>query len=173
MKKSSSPSKASAGPALRPKPVFSRPAPMRIKRILVPTDFSSHAHDALNYARTLAEQFNARLTLLHVFEPINLAYETVSAQMVECAQRAEDDARKLLTELQTAVKAAPGPATHTVFVTGRPAEKIVEMAAKLKQDLIVISTHGYTGLRHLFLGSVAERVLRHATCPVWVVRMAD
>ncbi len=173
MKKSSPATKASVGPALRAKPVFSRPASMRIKRILVPTDFSSHAHDALNYARSLAEQFDARLTLLHVFEPINLAYETVSAQMVECAQRAEDDARKLLTELQTTVKAAPGPAIHAVFVTGRPAEKIVEMAAKLKQDLIVISTHGYTGLRHLFLGSVAERVLRHATCPVWVVRMAD
>jgi universal stress protein A len=168
MKKSS----PARGIARGGKSPFGRPEAVEIKRILVPTDFSAHARDALDHARSLAATFNARLTLLHVFEPINLAYESVSAQMVECAQRAEDDARELLADLYAEVKAAPGPAAHAVFVTGRPEEKIVGMAKKLKQDLIVISTHGHTGLKHLFLGSVAERVLRHATCPVLVLRMA-
>ena len=168
MKRSSSP----RGSARGGRAGFGRPAPIQIKRILVPTDFSAHASDALDHARSLAEKFNARLTLLHVFEPINLAYESVSAQMVECAQRAEDDARELLADLYADLKEAPGPAVHSVFVTGRPEEKIVSMAKKLKQDLIVISTHGHTGLKHLFLGSVAERVLRHANCPVLVLRMS-
>src|SRR5215813_13533942 len=88
---------------------FGRPASIQIKRILVPTDFSAHARGALDHARSLAEKFNARLTLLHVFEPINLAYESVSAQMVECAQRAEDDARELLADLYADLKEAPGP----------------------------------------------------------------
>jgi nucleotide-binding universal stress UspA family protein len=167
--KKSSPSRSAARGG---KSSFGPPAPVQIKRILVPTDFSAHARDALQHARSLAEKFNARLTLLHVFEPINLAYESVSAQMVECAQRAEDDARELLADLYAELQEAPGPAVHAVFVTGRPEEKIVGMAKKLKQDLIVISTHGHTGLKHLFLGSVAERVLRHATCPVWILRMA-
>ena len=169
MKKSPS----SRGVARSGKPAFGRPASVQIKRILVPTDFSAHAHEALEHARSLAVKFGARLTLLHVFEPINLAYESVSAQMVECAQRAEDDARELLADLYAELKEAPGPAVHSVFVTGRPEDKIVGTAKKLKQDLIVISTHGHTGVKHLFLGSVAERVVRHATCPVLVMRMAD
>jgi nucleotide-binding universal stress UspA family protein len=172
MKKSSTSSSISRG-AARGKSPLGRPAPVQIKRILVPTDFSAHARDALDHARSLAGKFDARLTLLHVFEPINLAYESISAQMIDCAQRAEDDARELLADLYAELKDAPGPAVHAVFVTGRPEEKIVGMAKKLKQDLIVISTHGHTGLKHLFLGSVAERVLRLATCPVLVLRMAD
>lgn len=170
MKKPSRSSKSTVRRAPRPKTTFAKPGPVRIQRILVPTDFSNHARESLNMARSLAQQFGARLTLLHVFEAINLAYETVSAQMVECAQRAEDDGRNLLSDLHAQLKDSPGPAVDAVFAVGRPAEKIVEVAAKLKQDLIVISTHGYTGLRHLFLGSVAERVLRHAPCPVYVIR---
>lgn len=165
-----SPPQASAGPARLPKFTFSKPEPVRIERVLIPTDFSNHALDALNQGRSLALEFGARLTVLHVFETINLAYETVSAQMVECAQRAEDDARALLADIHEQLKAAPGPEVDAVFAIGRPSEKIVEVATNLKQDLIVISTHGYTGLKHLFLGSVAERVLRHATCPVYVHR---
>ncbi len=122
-----------SSPARSAKSSFGRPEAAQVKRILVPTDFSAHAHDALEHARSLAVKFGARLTILHVFEPIILAYDSVSAQMVECAQRAEDDARELLSDLYAELKEAPGPAVAFRLCDRAPREdKIVGMAKKLE-----------------------------------------
>lgn len=147
----------------------SLPGVMRVKSILVPLDFSSPSKKALDYAVTVAKQFKARLTLLHVVEPVGTPDFAASFPLVM-----EDD--KLIaaakTELERAVKEArvPRRIVEKILVRfGRSFHEITEAARTRKVDLIIISTHGYTGLKHALLGSTTERVVRHATCPVLVV----
>lgn len=146
------------------------PLPLRIKSILVPLDFSLPSKQALDYAVVVARQFKAKLTLLHVVEPVATADFAASFPLVM-----EDD--KLMAaaknELEGMLKAArvPRGIVEKVLVRfGRSFHEITEAARTRKADLIIISTHGYTGLKHALLGSTTERVVRHATCPVLVVR---
>ena len=148
----------------------SLPGVMRVKSILVPLDFSPSSKKALDYAVTVAKQFKARLTLLHVVEPVGTPDFAASFPLV-----VEDD--KLMStaknELDRVVKAAcvPRKIVEKILVRfGRSFHEITEAARTRKVDLIIISTHGYTGLKHALLGSTTERVVRHATCPVLVVR---
>jgi nucleotide-binding universal stress UspA family protein len=147
----------------------------RISRILVPTDFSATSDEALAHARRLAGQLNASLHLVHAFEdPFTTAafaaemYAPVPASMREellrqvqgqLAERLPDDDR---TRLRGTAE----------VVTGSPAKAIVEYAHTLGADLIVMGTHGRGGMAHLLLGSVAERVVRTAGCPVLTLREA-
>jgi nucleotide-binding universal stress UspA family protein len=145
----------------------------RIARIMVPTDFSAPADAALDYARDLARQFGASIDLVHVFDDPFTSGAFVGdgtvVMPVELREALETHAREQL-DVRHAVHAAALPGSSTTFLLGSPARRLVERAQEEKADLIVMGTHGRTGLGHLFLGSVAERVVRTAPCPVLTTR---
>jgi nucleotide-binding universal stress UspA family protein len=146
------------------------PLPFRVKSILVPLDFSPPSKKALDYAVTFARQFKAKLTLLHVVEPVATPDFAASFPLAMDDDKVMAAAKK---EMEGAVKAARGSRgiVEKVLVRfGRSFHEIAEAARTRKVDLIIISTHGYTGLKHALLGSTTERVVRHAPCPVLVVR---
>ena len=142
-----------------------------LKKILVPVDFSDYSKKALRYARPFAEQFGAEIILLHVVEPVVTpeSYYFVPPGLEEANVRRADSVRKRLTDLR---KDELGTEIRgdTVVQLGKPFHEIVKVAQVEQVDLIILTTHGYTGLKHVMLGSNAERVVRHAPCPVLVVR---
>jgi len=146
------------------------PSPFRLKRILVPIDFSDCSKKALQYALPLAKQHQAAITLLYVVPTTSYAageYGGIDYASLEADARASADktlAALVVDEIRGEVSA------DTVVCTGTPAPEIIEVAKRLPADMIIVSTHGRTGLKHVFLGSVAENVVRHAPCPVLVVR---
>jgi nucleotide-binding universal stress UspA family protein len=144
---------------------------LQLERILVPLDFSAHAMRALRYAAAFARQFGASLSLLHVMEPVvypaDFGYAPLPpSDLEETFQR---DARERLEAL-AAEQTAAGIAAQALLRVGKPYAEIAAAAREIPADLIVITTHGYAGLTHVLLGSTAERVVRHAPCPVFVVR---
>ena len=146
------------------------PLPLRIKSILVPVDFSPPSKKALDYAVAVARRFKAKLTLLHVVEPVAMRDFAASFPLAMENDELVATAKK---HLEKVVKAArlPRAILEKVLVRfGRSFHEIAEAARSRKVDLIIISTHGYTGLKHALLGSTTERVVRHAHCPVLVVR---
>ena len=142
-----------------------------IRKILVPTDFSAHSKDAQVWGAELAQRYDASITLVHVYQPISYAlpegYVMPSANLLADLEvslgRALDDAKKQL-------ESSPGLRVDTSLIQGVPFAEIVRFAREGAYDLIVLSTHGRTGLRHALLGSVAEKVVRKAPCPVLTVR---
>jgi len=146
---------------------------VRIQRILVPTDFSPTSDAALDYARDVAARFGATVHLLHVLEDpfVNgpLVSEAYVTETPGVRTTIIEDAKARLTHRLTA-RDREAFAAHEEVVFGRGAETIVEYAADRAIDLIVMGTHGRTGMAHLLLGSVAERVVRTAHCPVLTVR---
>ena len=149
---------------------------VKIQSILCPIDFSDCSGHALDYARDLAKLLGASLRLLHVYEdpistipfaiagtaglpttPVDLVNEARSHRLVEASRL-----QKLCTE--------HGVTTHVEEVEGLPAETIIKVAKDTHADLIVMGTHGRTGLSHLVVGSIAERVVRLSSCPVLTVR---
>ncbi len=155
----------------RPEGLERAPASLALKMILVPTDFSEASEKALRYAVRFGEQFGARITLVHVFEPIIYPAEMgyVPAEMQLDSDSLRENALKRVQEL--ANKHLQPPLRGTALVrSGSPFNEIATVARELQADLIIIATHGYSGLTHLLLGSTAERVVRHAPCPVLVVR---
>ena len=146
------------------------PLPFRIKSILVPLDFSPPSKKALDYAVTFARQFKARLTLLHVVEPVATPDFAASFPLAMENDKLMAAAKN---ELERAVKSAriPRGIVEKILVRfGRSFHEIADAARTRKVDLIIISTHGYTGLKHALLGSTTERVVRYAPCLVLVVR---
>lgn len=146
---------------------------MKIKRILCPTDFSAIAEKAVEYAVFLASSHNAELRLLHVVDHLHGFdnYLILSMTPHEIAERMEKDAYKNLTDIMNQIK-------DTVKIEkavrhGKASVQIIEMAKEMKADLIVMGSHGRTGLSHVIIGSVAEAVVRHGCCPVLVVRDID
>jgi nucleotide-binding universal stress UspA family protein len=146
-----------------------------LNRILVPVDFSAHSEKAIRYATTLANKFGAHLSLLHVIEDpfITGAWqaEAFIPNIPELLNDLIKAAEKRMAE-QKQKLAADGSVVETVVITGRPASAIVEQASAGTFDLIVMGTHGRTGLSHALLGSVAERVVQKAPCPVLTVHDA-
>jgi nucleotide-binding universal stress UspA family protein len=142
------------------------PVQLKIRHLLVPIDFSKLSEKALRYAVGIAGQFGAEITLMHVVEQVVTATDWVYPFTLADFPIARDTLTKKLGELakDTGVK------TNTVVHMGNPARQIVDTAREREVDLIVLSTHGYTGLKHALLGSVAEKVVRHAPCPVLTVR---
>jgi universal stress protein A len=144
-----------------------------IARILVPTDFSAPSNAALDYARTLAERFGASLHLLHVVEDpfINGALGTeiyIGASDAVRDSLIEEAAARL--EAVVAEWTREGLRVTSEILMGHPAKAIRDVAEQRQDDLIVMGTHGRSGMAHLLLGSVAEKVLRHAPCPVLTVK---
>jgi universal stress protein A len=143
-----------------------------VRRILVPTDFSDNSARAVRYAAELADKFQAELVLLHVVQ--DLALVLPDAVMPTPLPTADLD--QLMESAKAGLRAQIGalnldrlnPRAEVRF--GSPAGEIDAAAKDLGADLICVSTHGRTGLAHLLLGSVAEKIVRHAPCPVLVVR---
>ena len=146
---------------------------MPISHVLVPTDFSPYAEQALDYAIRLARTLKARLTVLHVIQPVLLAGVDMGVALpAPYLQEVEAAVQSSMDEALARVTAAGLPGEHVVLY-GVPFQEIVEVAKARQVDLIVMGTHGRTGLMHVLLGSVAEKVVRLAPCPVLVVRQAD
>ena len=145
------------------------PLPLKVQRILVPVDFSQTSLQALQYAVGLSEQFGGRLTLVHVIEPVATPDFAYYPLMME-PEKAIKAAQAQLEALSLQKTMPHGVVEKTLVRHGVPYVEITDAARTLKMDLIVITTHGYTGLKHVFLGSTAERIVRHAPCPVLTVR---
>jgi nucleotide-binding universal stress UspA family protein len=146
---------------------------MTLKRVLVPTDFGEAAGTALSYGRALASAFGATLDVLHVTQDMfasSLGVEMANGPVVLDVQREVDAfARKELEQLVG--NAGGGPPTKTVILTSNgPAALIVQYAKNQQIDLIVMGTHGRKAVEHFLMGSVAEKVVRTAPCPVLTVR---
>ena len=145
-------------------------SPFRLKRILVPIDFSDCAKKALQYAIPLAKEHEAALTVLHVVQtPPYIAgeYGVVDCASLQAEMRVTGE-NQLCALVRDEVRGEVS--ANTLVRGGYPTGEIIDVAKSLPADLIVISTHGRTGLKHVLLGSVAEHVVRHAPCPVLVVR---
>jgi nucleotide-binding universal stress UspA family protein len=138
---------------------------MQIQHILVPMDFSPDAEQALEQAVALAQQFQARITLLHAIHlPVTteVALTAYLSEMEASAQRGMETYQKRVADA--------GLPVETLVLVGVPYRRIIDTAADESADLIVMGTHGRTGVQHWMLGSVAERVVRLAPCPVLVTR---
>jgi nucleotide-binding universal stress UspA family protein len=142
-----------------------------VKKILVPIDFSDYSKSALKYAVNFAKKFNAELYLIYVVEPIiyppdfsmgQIAIPTLDLGM---DKRAFEELNKL------AEKEIPKELiANTIVKTGKPFIEIIESAEEENIDLIIIATHGHTGMEHILFGSTAEKVVRKAPCPVLTLR---
>ena len=145
---------------------------MIVQHVLVPIDFSTTADRALEYAIALAQQLQARLTLLHVLDLTPVTMEEMTAGVAATyLDDLETDAQHLLQASRERVQRA-GLQGESLLVQGTPTQTIVDTAGEQGVDLILMGTHGRTGLAHVFLGSVAEHVVRQGPCPVLVVRRA-
>jgi universal stress protein A len=145
----------------------------KIQKILVPTDFSPVSPHVIQYAGELAQTFGASLLVVHVVPPS--AYPMINVAGMghfpnlreEIRKRCEHEMAELLAKTHPDVQ----PTSH--IVEGVPFAEILSCAKAENVDLIVMATHGHTGLKHLVLGSTAERVVRMATCPVLTVRTTE
>ena len=155
--------------------LFSRPSlkeeanSLTIRRVLVPVDFSKPSLSAIEAALPLVQQFKAELHLMHVFAPdyplSSMAAIPLIVPELEVRQRVRRKLRELAKRYSVSLHRQ-----NVHALKGSPFEEICRLARDWKIDLIVIATRGNTGLKHLVLGSTAERVVRHSPCPVLVVR---
>jgi nucleotide-binding universal stress UspA family protein len=143
----------------------------KIQRILVPYDFGEPAEAALAYALALVEKLGARVTLLHVYEVPTYGYAEMMAVAVEFAAEIQ---RRAVESLEKIARQARRPSVEldTKVERGHAWMTIVDAAEQLPADLIVMGTHGRKGMPRLFLGSVAEKVVRSGPCPVLTVHAA-
>jgi nucleotide-binding universal stress UspA family protein len=139
----------------------------RIQTILHPTDFSPPAGHAFEVACALARDHGARLVLLHVKPPPQVLFGKMGPVVVE-----PPDLRRTLQEQLDRLRPAESPLhVERRLAEGDAAAEIVKTAREVGSELVVMGTHGRTGLRRLLLGSVAEQVLRRAPCPVLTLRL--
>jgi nucleotide-binding universal stress UspA family protein len=147
---------------------------MDVKTILVPTDFSADAEKALSTATELAKLFGARIVVLHAYH-VDIPVVSSMAGGYALPQRFYEDLRSQATA--QVEKLAKGAAAEGIEATGIALQEpaavaIAAQAESLPADLIVMGTRGLTGLKHVVLGSVAERVVRTAPCPVLTLKAA-
>ena len=146
---------------------------MQIRSILLPTDFSECGNFALSYAASLARTFGASILCLHVIEPMvpTVGYSgmTEPLPLADISDQLEDSAERELPKIAECEECA-GLDVEELIVHGEAASEIVRVAKDRKVDLIVVSSHGRTGLGRILFGSTAEAVVRHASCPVLVVK---
>lgn len=145
---------------------------LTIRRILVPTDFSDNSAPAVRYAAELADKFQAELVLLHVVQDLALVLPDAVMPTPLATPNLDDMIAAAKTGISNQVAALDIARMNPKgeVRVGSPATEIVSAATDLNADLLCVSTHGRTGLAHFLLGSVAERIVRHAPCPVLVVR---
>lgn len=149
-----------------------------IKTILLPTDGSDCSAKAMAYALSFAKQYGGRVVALHVVdqrweEQTRVVFAEVGQDLTQRIREGyEEEARRILREVTDAAHNAGVPA-ETKVLTGIPSEDIIRVARELPADLIIMGTHGRAGMSHLLLGSVAEKVVRRAPCPVLTVRQEE
>ncbi len=142
-----------------------------LKKILVPQDFSDYSLHAMRYAVTFAQLFKSELVVLHIVEPIvypadfSFGQVSIPAMEEEIRKHSEEQLNELVEkEIPDEIRATP------IIRMGKPFIEIVEVAKIENADLIVISSHGRTGMDHVLFGSTADKVVRKAPCPVLTIR---
>lgn len=148
-----------------------KPLPFHLRRILVPVDFSDTARKALLYAVPSAMAFDAEVQVVHVVQPYTVPAEVgyMPPELTASPQELVNSAREELNKL-CAREIGARARFQVQAREGVPWPEVIAAARETNADLIILATHGWTGLKHGLLGSVAERVVRHAPCPVLVVR---
>lgn len=143
----------------------------KIKNILLPTDFSKISLSAAEYAVVLAEHFGAKIHLLHVLDktPPILAIRALDLSKEKIIESIEKDAKMSLQECLAKINHNKDIEIHLVIRKGVDYEEIIKFAKDKKIDVIVIATHGRTGILHTLMGSVAEKVVRYSKTPVLVI----
>lgn len=139
----------------------------------MPMDFSKFSERALKYAVQMANEFKAQLVLVHVVEAFPIDYMLGIKSAEEANQWQVEQSEKRLQEVCGKLTREDSVAASGSVKFGKPFQEIVHFASEHQIDLIIIATHGYTGLKHIQLGSTAEMVVRHATCPVLVLPNPD
>lgn len=143
----------------------------QIKKILVPIDFSDYSKNAFKYATQFAKQFNAKIYLIYVVEPMiypadfSMGQVAIPSTDIDLHSRAEEELKKLSKDIVNG-----NSRVEILIKTGKPFIEIIEAASANDIDLIIIATHGHTGVEHLLFGSTAEKVVRKAPCPVLTLR---
>jgi nucleotide-binding universal stress UspA family protein len=142
-----------------------------INKVLVPIDFSDYSKSALRYAVNFAKSFNAEIILVYVVEPVIYPPDFSMGQIAmpsintEWDERAKEELQKLAKSEIIGVNNV-----KTIIKTGKPFVEIIETAKEENADLIIIATHGHSGVEHILFGSTAEKVVRKAPCPVLTLR---
>lgn len=144
---------------------------MKLNKILVPIDFSDYSKNALKYAVNFAKLFNAEILLIYVVEPViyppdfSMGQIAIPTVTTEFDDRAKEELNKLAkNEIPQQLKVS------IIIRTGKPFVEIIETASEADVDLIIIATHGHSGVEHILFGSTAEKVVRKAPCPVLTLR---
>ncbi len=140
-----------------------------INRILCPVDLSDVSRHAIEHAAVLARWYQARITALHVRNPVVIPSADFTAVGPVRFPLTEDEIEEARAQVVACLEPARGLDTDVIVEHGQPVDRILERATALPADLIVIGTHGAGGFQHLVLGSITEKVLRKATCPVLTV----
>ena len=150
------------------------PAPLQIRRILVPVDFSACAINALHYAAGFAEALGGSLILLHVVEPVagGEHYAVAPPTVDQTSEHLLESGRDRLAAVCQKLIGTRVP-TETLARIGHAPSEIADTAKALGADLIVMGTHGHSGAAQVSLGGTAERVVHHAPCPVLTVRHSE
>lgn len=141
-------------------------------KILTAIDFSENSELAFDYAVTMATQFNSELTIMHVInEPVDLrGFYVPHISFEQLEKEIEEGAAKMM-ETFCSTKLGAFTNYKSVLVSGIPYEEITRKAEEIGASLIILGTHGRTGLDHILFGSTAERVVRSAACPVMTIRL--
>jgi nucleotide-binding universal stress UspA family protein len=145
-----------------------------VDSILVPTDYSSFSCEAFPWAAMFAAKFRAKIILLHVLPPANAEWMTaLPGNPWESILEREDES--MIEQFNASMSAdfKPSLEIETCVSIGNAGSEIIEMAKRKAASIIVMGTHGRTGLSHVFIGSVAEKVVRNAPCPVFTVKPAS
>jgi len=147
---------------------------IKLQRILVPIDFSGHSKNALKYALSFAQQFRASIDLIYVVEPTvypadfsfgQIGFPNVEKELQEYGNK---ELKNLIDE-----EIGGQVVSRKIVRTGKPFYEINQYAQERDIDLIIIATHGHSGVEHILFGSTAEKVVRKAPCPVLVVRTGE
>ena len=143
----------------------------KIKKVLVPIDFSDYSKNSLRYAVNFAKQFDAEIYLIYVVEPVIYPPDFSMGQIAIPSVNAEWDERAK-EELENLAKTEipEGVNVKTILKNGKPFLEIIDTASEENIDLIIIATHGHSGVEHILFGSTAEKVVRKAPCPVLTLR---
>lgn len=142
------------------------PTTIAFEHILIPTDFSDASQRALEYAESIARQYGSHLLLAHVNAPVNVI--ALPENVWTDQRRAQEQIEQQLDQMGAELR-SNGFRAETVSVTGLVADELLSLATKERADLIVVGTHGRSGVDRFLLGSEAETLLRRAVCPVFVV----
>ena len=143
---------------------------IQIERILVPVDFSDNARSVLDWAAHLAEEHSARILLLHAYHlPVEFQQLEGAYLPPDFWSNVKSEAEQSLARYAEEMK-EKGIEVETIVREGYPASVIVDEAEARNANLVVIGTHGLSGLKHMLLGSIAERVVQKAPCPVLTVK---